>query len=140
MDVHQVDYFKALSLFLSNVLDSASFSVTSHSKLWKEELSLKWPRSYWDDWMREPGQRRGRACIRPEISRTKTFGKVGVSNGLFYDKHLKYIKLNDRAVDFGKRDLGFLRKGPYDAEMTQKLMQVPVVSLEQIRTGDAAAR
>lgn len=34
---------------------------------------------YWDDWMREPAQRKNRACIRPEISRTSTFGKEGVS-------------------------------------------------------------
>ena len=47
-----------------------------------------------DDWMRQPAQRKGRACIRPEVGRTKTFGKIGVSNGLFYEKHLKYIHLN----------------------------------------------
>ena len=34
---------------------------------------------YWDDWMREPAQRLERACIRPEVSRTRTFGKKGVS-------------------------------------------------------------
>lgn len=34
---------------------------------------------FWDDWIREPAQRKERACIRPEISRTRTFGKVGVS-------------------------------------------------------------
>lgn len=32
-----------------------------------------------DDWMRAPTQRKHRVCIRPEISRTRTFGKVGVS-------------------------------------------------------------
>ena len=36
-------------------------------------------RRFWDDWMRHPDQRQERACIRPEISRTSTFGKVGVS-------------------------------------------------------------
>lgn len=35
--------------------------------------------SYWDDWIRQPEQRKDRACIRPEVSRTKTFGMVGVS-------------------------------------------------------------
>lgn len=35
--------------------------------------------SFWDDWIREPEQRKNRACIRPEISRTRTFGKKGVS-------------------------------------------------------------
>ena len=46
--------------------------------IWKE-LSPKWPKSYWDDWVRAPEQRKDRACIRPEISRTRTFGKKGVS-------------------------------------------------------------
>ena len=45
--------------------------------LWRE-IGAKWPRSYWDDWMREPAQRQERACIRPEISRTKTFGKIEI--------------------------------------------------------------
>lgn len=35
--------------------------------------------SFWDDWIRQPEQRKNRACIRPEVSRTKTFGKKGVS-------------------------------------------------------------
>ena len=47
-------------------------------EVWNE-IGPKWPKSYWDDWMRAPEQRRGRACIRPEISRTRTFGKKGVS-------------------------------------------------------------
>ena len=29
--------------------------------------------------MRRPEQRKERACIRPEISRTRTYGKIGVS-------------------------------------------------------------
>ncbi|XP_071537365.1 alpha-1,3-mannosyl-glycoprotein 2-beta-N-acetylglucosaminyltransferase-like [Panulirus ornatus] len=47
-------------------------------ELW-DELGPKWPRSYWDDWVRAPEQRANRACIRPEVSRTRTFGKKGVS-------------------------------------------------------------
>ena len=35
--------------------------------------------SFWDDWIREPEQRKDRACIRPELSRSRTFGKIGVS-------------------------------------------------------------
>jgi len=38
--------------------------------------------SFWDDWMRQPAQRQERACIRPEIPRTSTFGKVGVSKSV----------------------------------------------------------
>ncbi|CAH3018352.1 unnamed protein product, partial [Porites evermanni] len=55
--------------------------------LW-DELKPKWPLGFWDDWMREPAQRKNRACIRPEIPRTKTFGRVGVSHN--YDE--KFVK------------------------------------------------
>ena len=48
------------------------------------ELEMKWPKTFWDDWMRHPDQRKERACIRPEVSRTTTFGKVGVSKWVFY--------------------------------------------------------
>lgn len=47
-------------------------------ELW-EELGPKWPRAFWDDWIRNPEQRKDRVCIRPELPRTRTFGKVGVS-------------------------------------------------------------
>ena len=38
---------------------------------------------FWDDWMRHPEQRKNRVCIRPEICRTSTFGKQGVSKYVF---------------------------------------------------------
>ena len=125
--LHRTDFFGGLGWMLTR-------------SLWEGELSEKWPRSYWDDWMRDPAQRRGRACVRPEISRTKTFGKIGVSNGLFYDKHLKYIKLSDEAVDFTKKDLKHLTKDVYDPEMTERLSKIPVVSLEEVRSGSAGAK
>lgn len=55
------------------------------SQLW-EELKVKWPETFWDDWMRDPAQRQGRACIRPEISRTgiSLRGKKGVSKYVFW--------------------------------------------------------
>jgi len=34
---------------------------------------------FWDDWMRKPEQRRSRSCIRPEIPRSSTFGRLGTS-------------------------------------------------------------
>merc|ERR1719300_1235598 len=75
--LYRTDFFPGLGWMLTK-------------EVWSE-LMVKWARSYWDDWMRLPEQRKGRSCIRPEISRTKTFGKIGVSNGLFYEKHLKHI-------------------------------------------------
>jgi len=102
--------------------------------LWRE-IGAKWPRSYWDDWMREPAQRQERACIRPEISRTKTFGKIGVSNGLFFDKHLKYIVLNTKFVPFTVMDLSYLEKEKYDTSYIDDVYKTKVYSLEDIRQG-----
>ena len=50
--------------------------------LWNE-LGPKWPDAYWDDWLRDPAQRKGRACLRPEVSRTHNFGAKGVSHGQY---------------------------------------------------------
>lgn len=106
--------------------------------LW-QELAPKWPPSYWDDWMREPQQRRGRSCIRPELSRTRTFGKIGVSNGLFFDKHLKYIYLNDKFVEFTRRNLSYLRKEPYDASFLSIVYESPIVGYQELRRGQVSA-
>lgn len=38
-------------------------------RLWDQELSSKWPDGYWDDWLREPVQRKGRHILRPEVRR-----------------------------------------------------------------------
>jgi len=102
--------------------------------LWAE-IGPKWPNSYWDDWMRQPVQRKGRACIRPEISRTKTFGKIGVSNGLFFDKHLQFIKLNSQPVEFVKQDLTGLLKSNYDRDLQKVLDSSPIVTLLDLKSG-----
>jgi len=96
------------------------------------EYQAKWPKAFWDDWIREPEQRRERACIRPEISRTKTFGKIGVSNGLFYEKHLKFIKLNEKFVPFTKHDLSYLLKENYDVDFLKEVYGTPSVSAAQV--------
>merc|ERR1712223_934922 len=103
-------------------------------ELWINEIGPKWPKSYWDDWMRQPVQRRGRACIRPEISRTKTFGKIGVSNGLFFDKHLKYIVLNDNPVPFLQKNLDYLIKDKYDKKMKTVIANSELVPLQDLKS------
>ena len=102
--------------------------------LWVNELMPKWPKSYWDDWMRQPAQRKNRACIRPEISRTKTFGKIGVSNGLFFDKHLKYIVLNDNPVAFLQKDLTYLLQEQYDQDMNNVLGKLEVIPVHRLKS------
>lgn len=63
--LYRTDFFPGLGWMLTK-------------ELWSE-LSVKWPLAFWDDWIRHPMQRKERACIRPEVSRTRTFGKIGVS-------------------------------------------------------------
>ncbi|KAL0102038.1 hypothetical protein PUN28_018529 [Cardiocondyla obscurior] len=106
--------------------------------LWLE-LAPKWPKSYWDDWIRQPEQRKNRACIRPEISRTRTFGKLGVSNGLFFEKHLKYIKLNEQFVPFTKMNLSYLLKNNYDIAFVNQVYQSTVVSYSELKSGNIVA-
>ena len=65
-----------------------------NKELW-DEIGAGWPGAYWDEWMRAPKIRKDRACIRPEVSRTKTYGKTGTSNAQYFDEHLGNIKLND---------------------------------------------
>nr|CAG4637025.1 EOG090X06K9 [Ceriodaphnia reticulata]SVE72947.1 EOG090X06K9 [Ceriodaphnia reticulata] len=118
-------------LYRSDFFPGLGWMITR--KLW-DELEPKWPKSYWDDWMRRPEQRKDRACIRPEISRTRTFGKIGVSNGLFFDKHLKYIKLNEMPVDFSKHNMSRLMQSNYDAQFIRHVYSLPVVSAPDVRT------
>ncbi|CAK6958922.1 alpha-1%2C3-mannosyl-glycoprotein 2-beta-N-acetylglucosaminyltransferase a [Scomber scombrus] len=100
-----------------------------------EELEPKWPASFWDDWMRQPEQRRNRACIRPEISRTITFGRQGVSLGQFFDKYLRYIKLNTEFVPFTKLDLSYLKEETYREKFEKEVYSAPVVTYEDVKQG-----
>jgi alpha-1,3-mannosyl-glycoprotein beta-1,2-N-acetylglucosaminyltransferase len=69
-------------------------------RLWEKELMSKWRSiQYWDDWLRQPEQRKGRQILAPEICRTFHFGRLGTSNGQF-SKLLKDVKLNENYVDF----------------------------------------
>nr|VZI36388.1 unnamed protein product [Spirometra erinaceieuropaei] len=76
-------------------------------RLW-EELRDKWPPAYWDEFLRTPEVRKNRSCIRPEISRTITFGSTGVSGGQFFNTHLRFIELNQQHVDFSNSNLSYL--------------------------------
>nr|XP_021408209.2 alpha-1,3-mannosyl-glycoprotein 2-beta-N-acetylglucosaminyltransferase [Lonchura striata domestica] len=102
------------------------------AELW-DELEPKWPPAFWDDWMRRPEQRRGRACVRPEVSRTMTFGRKGVSHGQFFDQYLKFIKLNDRFVPFTQLDLSYLKRDAYERSFLPQVYGAPEVGLEQLR-------
>ncbi|CAL8122859.1 unnamed protein product [Orchesella dallaii] len=103
-------------------------------RLW-EELEPKWPDRYWDDWMRHSDQRKGRACIHPEISRTKTFGKIGASHGQFYDVYLKRIMLDDKFVPFKSMNLDFLLKVNYDPHFMHEVnSSLPIREFSKLGT------
>ena len=120
--LHRSDFFPGLGWLLSR-------------RLW-DELGPKWPeaRGFWDDWLRETPQRKGRASIRPEVSRTVTFGAVGTSVGQFYQKYLAKISLNVRKVDWVTEDLSYLKQQSYDALFTEWLDKATAVpNLESAR-------
>jgi len=124
--LYRTDFFPGLGWMLTR-------------NLWQDELSVKWPAAFWDDWLRAPEQRQGRSCIRPEISRTRTFGKKGVSHGQFYEKHLKFIILNSENVDWLSTPLGYLTKDVYDGTFLQEVYSLPLASSARDYRGHGAA-
>ncbi|KAF8020772.1 hypothetical protein BT93_G1257 [Corymbia citriodora subsp. variegata] len=77
------------------------------------ELSPKWPKAYWDDWLRLQENHKGRQFIRPEVCRTYNFGEHGSSLGQFFRQYLEPIKLNDVQVDWKSKDLSYLMEDKY---------------------------
>ncbi|XP_029123461.1 alpha-1,3-mannosyl-glycoprotein 2-beta-N-acetylglucosaminyltransferase isoform X2 [Elaeis guineensis] len=75
--------------------------------IWNE-LSPKWPKAYWDDWVRLKEVHKDRQFIHPEVCRTYNFGEHGSSMGQFYKQYLEPIKLNDVHVDWKSVDLSYL--------------------------------
>lgn len=61
--IYRTDFFPGLGWML-------------RKNIWLE-FEPKWPPAFWDDWLRRPAQHKNRHCLRPEISRTSTFGKIG---------------------------------------------------------------
>lgn len=53
---------------------------------------------------------------------------------MFYDKHLKFIKLNEAPVDFSKLNLSYLLKPAYDEQFVKMVYSLPVVTASDVRT------
>ncbi|KAG6447244.1 hypothetical protein O3G_MSEX004817 [Manduca sexta] len=119
--LHRTDFFPGLGWLL-------------RQDTWRQ-LEPKWPPGFFDDWLRNPENTQGRACIRPEISRTYSFGKVGVSKGLFFDMHLRNILLNTEFVEFTKLNLTYLLKDFYDDALTSTVYSLPEMSAEDVVLG-----
>ncbi|CAH2249541.1 jg18774 [Pararge aegeria aegeria] len=119
--LHRTDFFPGLGWLLKR-------------DTWLQ-LEPKWPEAFFDDWLRDPQNTQGRACIRPEISRTYSFGKIGVSKGLFFDMHLRYMQLNMEFVGFTKLNLTYLLKDNYDSSYTELVASLPETSPEEVMAG-----
>ncbi|VDM96780.1 unnamed protein product [Thelazia callipaeda] len=105
-------------------------------RLWNE-LRIKWPETFWDDWMRESAQRMERSCIRPEVSRTgiSVRGKKGVSKGMYFEKHLKHIMLNANFYNFSQANLSYLKKENYDRAFKNSVLEAVPANLDEILKG-----
>lgn len=88
----------------------------------------QWPAAYWDDWMRLRTVRNSRQCIRPEVCRTYNYGEKGSSNGQYYAKFLKPIKLNDIVVDWQSQDVQYLDPKAYAQMMGRKLQSAKLLT------------
>ncbi|RCN48517.1 GNT-I family protein [Ancylostoma caninum] len=121
-------------LYRSDFFPGLGWMMTS--KTWAE-LSPKWPTGFWDDWMREPENRQGRQCIRPEVSRTKMtiYGKKGASKGQFYEKHVAKVILNTVPVSFTTINLDYLLNPSYDREFDRLVYE----KSQLVNIDDAAA-
>ena len=108
------------------------------STLW-DELKPKWPKAYWDDWLREPANRLGRHILRPEVCRTLHYGRVGVSNAQYQDTMTEII-LNHQPVNFPALDLTYLHSGRWDQYYLQdhvfKAMHTTPEALDRNRIRD----
>lgn len=90
--------------------------------LW-EEFNVIWPAGFWDDWMRQNVNRKNRACLRPEVTRTITWCDAdpgAVSAGQFCE-HMNAMKLIDTPVNWRSKDLSYLLKREYDKDFMERI-------------------
>ncbi len=72
-------------------------------------LKSNWaPGGFWDDWLRDSDQRKGRQILRPEVSRTFHFGIVDAASKNQNDKSLNRIELEENYVRWEDEDLSYL--------------------------------
>jgi len=112
--VFRTDFFPGLGWMLT-------------SDMWSE-VQGHWAVAFWDEFMRKPDTRKERQCLRPEISRSYTFGEEGTSGGQFFKKHLSKIKLNADLIDWAAEDLSHLSpQFKFDMYLSDKLRQASAV-------------
>ncbi|XP_065867154.1 alpha-1,3-mannosyl-glycoprotein 2-beta-N-acetylglucosaminyltransferase [Euphorbia lathyris] len=97
-----------------------------------DELSPKWPKAYWDDWLRLKENHKGRQFIRPEVCRTYNFGEHGSSMGQFFKQYLEPIKMNDVQVNWKSMDLSYLMEDKYPKYFSDILRQAKAISGDDV--------
>ncbi|CAK9021575.1 unnamed protein product [Durusdinium trenchii] len=103
------------------------------SSFWNE-VRGKWPNEYWDDFLRRPEIRLERHCLRPEVSRTHTFGEKGVSHGQYYKQHLASNMLNDKVVDWVSMNLSHVATASaFDLFLSQQVKAAKLIRLEELK-------
>jgi len=109
-------------------------------RIWSE-LSTKWPLAFWDDWMREPEQSKGRSSIIPEVNRVYTFGDKGNSvDHSFWQNYLAPIRLNDQFVKFREQDLKYIQMPNYEKHLADQIRSAPKIGIEAIATSASDTR
>ena len=104
------------------------------------DLEPKWPAAYWDDWLREPAQRRGRHILRPEICRTFHLTTTsGTSHGQYSD-FLTKIHLYDGSSGTNFGDPARFDMERYDAQLLKDLQAAVHVNHPSDMDGDGSFR
>ncbi|KAF7255525.1 hypothetical protein EG68_07826 [Paragonimus skrjabini miyazakii] len=85
------------------------------------EIYKGWPDIYWDEYLRKPYVRQNRSCLRPELGRTITFGRIGVSSGQYFKEYLRTMHLNRIPYDFTKADLSYLKEPSYTQQWIEQV-------------------
>ena len=95
-------------------------------RVW-DEIKVHWPRRYWDDWLRQPQQRKERKTIRPEVSRSYHFGLSGGASGLLNKRDsLKSIMLNSKLINWSQIDLSYLGASNFHRQYMTNVSMAPL--------------
>ncbi|XP_078445822.1 alpha-1,3-mannosyl-glycoprotein beta-1,2-N-acetylglucosaminyltransferase [Wolffia australiana] len=113
------------ALYRSDFFPGLGWMLTK--SMWSE-LSPKWPKAYWDDWIRLRDVHKGRQFVRPEVCRTYNFGEHGSSMGQFFRQYLEPIKLNADHVDWQSEDLSYLKEDNFVKYFGKLVMDAKSVS------------
>eukprot|EP01065_Artemidia_motanka_P013937 TRINITY_DN1788_c3_g3_i1.p1 TRINITY_DN1788_c3_g3~~TRINITY_DN1788_c3_g3_i1.p1 ORF type:complete len:590 (+),score=168.81 TRINITY_DN1788_c3_g3_i1:48-1817(+) len=117
----------ASALYRSDFFPGLGWMMPRH--LWDGQLRDTWPTGFWDDWLRDRPRRQGRACIRPEVSRTAVHcgdSSKTASHGKFCSE-ISQVRVSSDAVDWGKADLKAMLPAAYDGWLNRTVEGATVV-------------